>query len=112
MADADEGRCMTLAHSTVCSLTVFNGLIVNNMDIMLYYGLYLLKIILGQNLCGDVEKDVVYSYFSDKKKKVIRYCNINFNHRRANFSLCSRVVHLAARSFLDLESPDVLLPVQ
>lgn len=69
MADADEGRCMTLAHSTVYSLTGFNGVIVNNMDIMLYCGLNLLKIILGQNLCGDVEKNVVHSYFSDKKKE-------------------------------------------
>lgn len=69
MADADEGRCMILAHSTAYSLTGFNGVIVNNMDIMLYCGLNLLKIILGQNLCGDVEKNVVHSYFSDKKKK-------------------------------------------
>lgn len=69
MAAADEGRRMILAHSTVYSLTGFNGVIVNNMDIMLYCGLNLLKIILGQNLCGDVEKNVVHSYFADKKKK-------------------------------------------
>lgn len=60
---------MTLAHSTVYSLAVFNGLIVNNMDLCYIMVIYLLKIILGQNLCGDVEKDVVHSYFSDKKKK-------------------------------------------